>query len=483
MSEINNSLNDDDVFTAFANKAKADQEAEKNRKLQKSNFTREYEEVKWVGLEESQPKIIRIVGLPPASMTGGRPTQPTDAHEIWFSTIKDDSGNKIQLKLPPKGDDLQHSHIMWRIINSVKEVEWIKNPAPGQEKKRFKYAAKPWFDTVVHGGYDPVQDEFQYKISKGWQGQEVIIMNVIDREDDWCKENKHTKLLSKKINVSKDGVEYPAVGVPSYGFVTELAALAGRYGSWEKYDLAIRRTGQTNPPYEVKPATIYANAGLAEAEVGEAKMSFISKEPSLTEEEKSWARYDISKLYAPTTYNKILTHLGNTIKAIDADLRLNYYEELQGLAYREKKEFEEKYGTSNAEVQDTPIPEQEDLSPLDESSILAAPATSSAATTPNPAPTVTVTRTIATPTTESTYNATALSPDKIALLKGWSLLKPEEQEQIKDVVLNPDGTIKEIVYSENSKTTIQCIDEKGEGCGYYSPQDFSHCPVCGASYL
>ena len=421
-------------------------------------------------------------------MTGGRPTQPTDAQEIWFSTIKDDSGKRMQLKLPPKGEDLQHSHIMWRIINAVKEVEWIKNPKPGEEKKKFKNAAKPWFDTVVHGGFDPVQDEFQYKISKGWQGQEVVIMNVIDREDSWCKENKHTKLLSKKINTSKDGTtEYPFVGVPSYGFISQLANLAGRYGSWEKYDVAIRRTGQTNPPYEVKAATILANAGLAEPEVGEAKMGYISKEGTLTEEERAWTRYDISKLYAPTTYNKILNHLGNTIKAIDADLRLNFFEELQGLADREKKEFEEKYGTSaNIEAQDNDIAdEQSELSPLDESNILAAPAPAQTTTTVVETPKVEATPT---PTVGRVINRAApassgLSADKIALLHGWDKLKPEEQAQIKDVVLNPDGTIKEIVYSETSQTTIQCIDEKGQGCGYFCPADFTHCPVCGCSYV
>ena len=69
------------------------------------------------------------------------------------------------------------------------------------------------------------------------------------------------------------------------------------------------------------------------------------------------------------------------------------------------------------------------------------------------------------------------------MLKGWSSLTPEEQAQIKDVVLNADGTIKEIVYSETSAPTIQCIDAQGQGCGYFSPSDFSHCPVCGASYV
>ena len=108
MSETNNySLVNDDVFDAFVAKAKEDAEKEKNRNNSSSFTPREYEQVKWVGLEESQPKIIRIVGAPPSSMIGGRPTQPTDAQEIWFSTIKDDNGKRMQLKLPPKADKLQ----------------------------------------------------------------------------------------------------------------------------------------------------------------------------------------------------------------------------------------------------------------------------------------------------------------------------------------------------------------------------------------
>jgi hypothetical protein len=485
-------LADDGAFAAFAKKVEADKEAKANRGSF-SGQQKEYDEIKWKGLVTGETTIVRLVGNPPASMTPGFKGDSTTAKEIYFSKVKNDDGKIVQIKLPPHADDPRDEHPIWKVINEVKAVDWIPDPSnPGKKKKVFKYENYPWFDKVVHGGYDPKKDEFSYKTSKGWGGQEVVIMNVIDREDNWCRENKHTKLLSKKVNTSKDGTtEYPTVGVPSYGFITQLANLIGRYGSWEKYDLAIRRTGQTNPPYEVKAATIFANAGLAESEIGTVKMGFISKEGTLTDEEKSWARYEISKLYAPTTYNKILTHLGATIKAIDADLRTNFFEEIQGLAEQEKKEFEEKYGTSaNVEVSDEPATDDSELSPLDESSILAAPSNVSTAATVTPTtpaatekPAPTVTRTFAAPSsTPATYNA-GLSADKIALLKGWSSLTPEEQAQIKDVVLNADGTIKEVVYSETSAPTIQCIDAQGQGCGYFSPSDFSHCPVCGASYI
>lgn len=487
MSETNNTLVDDDVFSAFVAKATADEE--NSKKSTGNSFTREYEDVKWVGLEDNQFKVIRIVGAPPASMTG-RANSPTDAQEIYFSTILDDNNKKMQLKLPPHAEDLAHEHIMWRIINAVKEVDWRKNEATGKKEKYFKYEGKyPWFDRVHHGGFDPKNDEFLYKINKGWQGQEVVIMNVIDREDNWCVENKHTKLLSKKVSLSKDGTaEFPAVGVPSYGFISQLANLVGRYRSWENYDLAIRRTGQMQSPYEIKPATIFAKAGLAEVEIGADKVPFVSRNETLTEEEKTWKRYEISKLYAPTTYTKILNHLGNTIKAIDADLRRNFYEELQGLAEKEKKEFEEKYGTQssaaptetveapavtpsfttlNESAPATPVVETPVTAPVVESATVASPVT------PSP-----VARTITNPVV-----AAALSAEKIALLHGWKDLTQEERDQIVDVEVDPvENKVLSVKYSENSATTVKCIDAQGAGCGLFSPSDFLHCPVCGASY-
>ena len=183
-------------------------------------------------------------------MKPGSHSKPTDAHEIFVSRILDDNGNRMKLKLPLHAEDPAHEHIMWRIINKVNEVLWVKDPVTGKSDKKYKYADRPWFEKVNKGGYAPTDQAYQY--SKGWKGQQVIIMNVIDREDNWCKENKHTKLLSKKINVSTDGTEYPEDGVPSFGFCNELSKIVTTYGSWERYDVQIRRTGQKTSPIEVK---------------------------------------------------------------------------------------------------------------------------------------------------------------------------------------------------------------------------------------
>ena len=450
-------VTDDDEFAAFAKRAEEEAAAQNNRG---GNYQqRDYDKIEWVGLED-KAKIIRIVGGAPSSMKPGAHINPTDAHEIFVSTILDDNGKRMKLKLPLHADDAAHEHIMWRIINKVNEVKWVKG-ADGKSTKVNVNEQYPWFEKVNKGGFAPTDKSYQY--AKGWKGQQVVIMNVIDREDNWCATNKHTKLLSKKI--SGEQGEFAEIGVPSFGFCSALSSIVNSYGSWERYDVQVRRTGQKTNPVEVKQATLYKKNGLV-LELDKDKLQYVSLNETLTPEELEYERYDISKFFAPTTYQKILSKLGNTIKAIDVDLRTNYYEELQALAEKEKKEFEEIYGT-NAPAQEA-APEQ--------TATVAQPVQTAPATEAAP---------VRTAVHEAApARATGLTPDKIALLKGWDLLTDEEKAVIVDVVKNPDGTLKDIVYNTDHPVLACPADfpDGSHGCGINAPDFFHVCPSCGKAF-
>ena len=319
----------------------------------------------------------------------------------------------------------------------------------------------PWFEKVNKGGFAPTDKSYQY--SKGWKGQQVVIMNVIDREDNWCAENKHTKLLSKKL--SGDNGEFAEIGVPSFGFCSALSNIVKSYGSWERYDVQVRRTGQKTTPIDVKQATLYKKNGLVQ-ELDKDKLQYVSLNETLTPEELEYERYDISKFFAPTTYQKILSKLGNTIKSIDVDLRTNFYEELQALAEKEKKEFEEVYG-SNAPAQEA-APAQ--------TATVAQPTQTAPVAEAAPARTA-VREAVSTP-------ASGLTPDKIALLKGWNLLTDEEKSVIVDVIKNPDGTLADIVYNtDHPVLSCPSIYPDGHaGCGINAPDFFHACPSCGSVF-
>ncbi len=447
---MENYITDDAAFSAFLDKIADDKE--KGNRKSNGNYQADYEEMKWVGLENDCNKIVRIVGAPPESMTPGRTGTDYDAVEIYTSRIMNDANKRVVLKLPPHAEDFKDEHIMWRIINKVKEVEWVPG-ANGKNEKKYKYSKFPWYDKVVHGGFSTT--DAQYSWTKGWSGQQVVIMNVIDREDDWCKDNKHTKLLSKRVNqvVQDDGkiVEYADTGVPSYGFLTKLSELVGKYGSWEKYDVAISKTGEMTSPYVVKNATAFAKCpeDIAKAELGD-HLKFVSQEPTLTQEELGYERYNLKKNFRITSYQKLLSDFGNTIKQIDGDLRTTYYDELKALAEKEKAEYEAQKA-------------EEESNNTTEESASETTAESISESTERP--------------TRSRVVDMALSAEKIAALKGWDKLTEEERKLIKDVELNADGSVKKVTYT-TTDDLADCPD-----CKFEAPMAIATCcPVCGLAF-
>lgn len=441
---MQNFLADDAAFAAFAAKVEDDNKKNKSSSAP-ATFQNDYEEEKWLGLKPNQTNIVRIVGNNPEN----RKT-PYDAKCIYFFKAKDDSGKNVQIKLPLHASDIKDEHIMWKIINKVKEVKWIPDPSkPGKNMKDPIHKNEAWYEKVTKAGFsstDP-KDDFNYKTTKGWGGQEVVIMNIIDREDDWCATNKHTKLLSKKVgeSVGANGqtIYWPEKGVPSYGFLGKLRTLTGQYGSWEKYDVAITKTNEMQNPYYVKNATAMTKPEVLAAglkEVPDEKVKFVSQNNTLTTEELSWERYDLDKLYAPSSYQKLLKCFGNTIKDIDASLNTTYYDELKALADNEKAQWEAtKAEDESVSVEPTETPVSE-----------------------TPAST-----------------GFKISAEKIALLKGWKDLTDVERSQITDVLLKADGTIDRVVYSEDADALVEC---NPDGCGYECPSSFKTCPICGVKY-
>lgn len=469
------SVDNNDAFAAFVKKSEADEAARASKQSNSGSNTFTYETQEWVGLVTNTPHIIRLTGNPPESMTPNFKAGPFDAHEIYFEQIKDDNGDRMQLRLPCHAEDINDEHIMWRIINKVKEVDWVDDPDnKGKRKRVYKYEKTPIFDKVTHSGFnsaDPREAD-SYKYAKGWGGQQVVIMNVIDREDDWCKTNKHTKLLSKKVSV-KNGVAYPTVGVPSYGFLSELKNLVKIYGPWTNYDIQITKTGQMNTPYVIKNASYYKSAGVPE--IDQTKLNFVSTANSLTDEEKAYERYDIAKFYKPTSYKNLRDRLGRTIKEIDASLGTHFYTELEGLAKKEEEEFAAKQEEAKSETPVASVASDVDVS--DNLDPYATPVQTARVTeSVNVQPTVASTTTNTAPT-RSTRNISTLSPEKIAVLKGWLKLPSAQQAQIKDVILTPTGEVDTVIYTDDAGTQCNC-----NNCMKPSPSSFLTCPVCGLDF-
>jgi len=470
MNEDNDVINDE-LFQAYAQRMQKQTEQSSSGG---GNFTpREYDKLMWSGLERGFWKVYRLLGAPPGSEAKGYKRKPHDALELIYTEVKDDNGKRMQLKLPTHGDVPAKDHIIHRLTAKVREVEWIKSGGKSTKVFKNKDKAPKLFEYVDKAGWEQ-GDGFVYTITKGLVGQTVVVFNVIDRQDTWCRDNKHTKLLSKKVSIGDNGeIMFPFTGIPSWGFNQELGKLVQNAkigGNYENYDVAIMATGEKQSAYKIANASYKKDKDTLE-ELENTDGTTLDPKiivcGPLTKEERGYERYDLDKFFAPTTYQKILKRMASVFKECDAALGTKFYDELLGLVETEKKLFEELYGKEKSEdgaegeqVKKEAKAVKESLAdePIEQDEVEAKP-----------------TRRAAKP-------AVNISADKIAMLRGWDLLTDREKAQVKEVAV-AGGKVKAISYTDDAKAVLACDNVvDGAQCGVEVPSDFGHCPVCACQY-
>lgn len=469
----NEEMSLDDEFGRMAEQAEA-AEAEKASRKGSGKGSFQFDTVKWTGLEPKKMKILRCLGKGPALglVPGQKPVTPFDARVVRLARVIDDKGKQMKLVLPRREDD--ENHIMWRIIDRINEVDWVPalddkgNPIPDpKDPKRTKNVKvfvnekrHPDVFNIVNFSNLPESDP-QRKfglLGKGWEGREVLVMNVIDRSMmDWHRKNKHTVLLAKNINVRKnpDGSvsEFVDEGVPSYGFSELLNGIIRTYKYWGKYDIGIERTGSTNPPYRVH------NVSRTPEVASKELQALICNDPN-TPEEEGWERYNIDKIYGVTNYTKLWERLHLSIEMIDAKMGTKYAPELKNLSDMETLERLAKRA-EEAEANNDP-----EMEAANEDNAQAEKAE-------EPEEEV-IERKPVTPPAASGSDGL----DKTSL-PGWSALDEKERKGILDVVsIGNDDTPSVVKYSPEYKKMAKCPT-----CKTKAPVEYAICPGCGMSFV
>ena len=122
------------------------------------------------------------------------------------------------------------------------------------------------------------------KFASSWKAREYAYMNVIDKDDNWCRDNKHSKILCK--SNSQAGVSSGKGGI-----FNEIIDVIDENGDYEKnnYDIRIKKSGRNMD-------TLYRG--------------YVDKENELTLEEKQYEIYGLDSITTPTSeevLNKWLT--------------------------------------------------------------------------------------------------------------------------------------------------------------------------------
>lgn len=426
----------DDAFKAYVAQFEAEI-ANKTNFIGNSAFS-DYEELLWAGIPSGgNPLVVRLRG----GLINLDPS-PTTAKILNISEIICDDGKKHYFYFPLVSE--APNHIMWRIINKMLSYEWDSNA----KEKIYLYEKEPEFNLVLKNGLP--KDDPQYKMNKGWVGQESFVINCIPKNPDLyeiCKNKKHTMLLSKSVKtvvnpVTNTTITYIARGVPYYGFYTFLMkSIVKFYGDWNNYDIKIVKTGNTSP-------YIINNVSRQPELLTPDLLKYVNDKP-LSEEEASWEMYDIKKLFAYSSHHKILKYLGKTIKSIDAKLKTNFYMELLKLVEEEKKQgFGEK--------------------------------TTTTATTVNEPEKPTVTQQVETERVTRRAPASAPVNPSIQYPEGWDKLTEAEKKLIVEFKeIDPIKKQWQITYDSSipASSLLECAL-----CGTASPDSFNYCPGCGRKF-
>ena len=308
------------------------QEAKKKAEQAKSHGDFPKEEVpdfKTCVLSKDKPRIIRLIGNSPLMRE-----EPTDPIIVKRAFVKTDDDKWTTIIMSDDRDNPVNK--LWRTI--------IGKYTYDKENKTKIYAnkGKPSFERFIRNGKKP---EDCLASEKGMMTDTFYLFNCLDKTDDWCKENKHTKLLcwdSTTKEVDGKTVEYPTYGIkPSlYNniFDEQCTALNRMY---DEFDVVVKRLSK-------KLGESWIQVFSPEEK---SKISQIGLDPNkvtmnyLSEEEESYEKYkleDIPFVSRPTSVGYVLRVLGKLIKACDLDFGTNLYEEFVEYAEKEKKEWEVK---------------------------------------------------------------------------------------------------------------------------------------------
>lgn len=415
-------------------------------------------------LKKDTPKIIRLVGNSPLMREN-----PTDPIIVKRALVKTDDGKWATIIL---GDDRDHPvNKLWRTI--IGKYKYDKE----NKVKIFDNKGKPSFERFIRNGKKAEECDAK---EKGMMTDTFYLFNCIDKTDNWCAENKHTKLLcwdSTSKEVDGKTVEYPIYGIkPSlYNnvFDEQCTALNRMY---DEFDVVVKRLSK-------KLGESWIQIFSPEEK---SKISQIGLDPNkvtmnyLTEEEENYEKYkleDIPFVSRPTSASYVNKVLNRLIKQCDIDFGTNLKEDFAEWIEKEKKEWEAKKAeTKETESSEDTSTEAENEEVTEETTSTETPSFDSMenveteessdddglpSEVEEPTPTV----------TKKVVKTAKFDP--LALKTVFPYIDKLNEHELSEIV-GYDETTKKLKF--NSDSICECP------CGMELPEDYTSCYKCGSQF-
>ncbi len=440
-------------------------DAEKERR--KNSSWEKYETVKYCSADNDNRRIFRLTGKPVEVRENA-----FDAKAIKFSRwVRDDNNGygEIVWKTDHRGN-LDESWFLYRFMQDLMHSTYHEYTKEEKELDPAKQGEKgAW--VLDHRDSTVCQKlaKNKSKVSKfgvSFYPTELVLINVIDRNDMWCNDNNHTKILVKRVDTWQDAktgemiekANEPGISQSLYRQLIELY-INSACKTWSDKDFAVKKIGKKGE-YWLSIRDNVADLGVSSA---------------LTEKELSYVKYDLDKIKSVTSYSKIMKYWGKLIKAYDVESNNSYYEELEILVDKEKEQLKEKEQIEKVE----PIQEQPkvEVAPVVEKKV-------EEVKVETPVETVKIENAIDLPIQAPVHSRTSIN--KVYTLEDifpkFNELSEVDKKLIKETFRGVDEVKKEILWDKSVDigfcTDVNCtIGKFGIKCT--SPINLTQCPNCG----
>lgn len=320
-----------------------EEKRQEDERKKSKDYQKDYEHIEWMGIT-NEPKVFRVVGLP----VEVRENSFDPKIVYWSKIVNDSSKSFINVYFPINKDgELDSQYIMYRLYDKVFESQWIDyKEGDVIDPDRKRSTSKGYYIDKNEGKPSYIRMEKNKKEGSNQFGhfkpKKRILMNVIDRMDSWCKENSHTKILTTNYSpfsiADKDGkpktIYFNDVGVsePIYSLLYNQVL---EFRSHWDLDIVLHKEDKK-----------YIMRDCFEDKIKPEVKKYLIQTP-LSDEEKSYGKYDLDKLFPQSSYYKLYNNFENLFKQVDLDLSTNFFDELKYLYEEEKKQLDKKSKDSN----------------------------------------------------------------------------------------------------------------------------------------
>lgn len=447
----------------------AQKEQEKEERERSRNSNNPFTEITYAPLHNNSYAQFRILGNPAEA----RMEDNTSPKIIYYSMIRGDDDKLFRCIWPDPTEGDGKTWILWKIYNKILSYTW--DAEKSERHYHHKESHPLLFNRVFKNGRPDVT------LERGWKPTVAVLMNVIDRSMmNWHDENKHTAIISKKVTESSSGSLFYEPGIPKMVYDELWSEIVENSGDWQDYDVVIYKT-TTDPFYRVYHAVDDVKKFADKWEEGQ-QFAAMADAP-LTNEQRSWERYDLDKLFPITSFTKIHNRLSSFIRSVDDAFQTRYADELDRLVADEKKARESK---TQAQIENFPPEDDNDGSmttlsgnEFDDDDVEETDEfiSSNSAQDDDSIDDVfdEINDNEQPVRTRKSKNTTINWKELAESYEGISKLTNEEKNQIESF----DADKGTFVYKNKSAQLFACTTE---GCTMLTPESFHACPGCGVEF-